>query len=83
MTFLCRYYGVSRSGYYAWTHRIPSQRFRADATLRRRIRRIHERSHGIYGSPRVWEALNQQGIPCSENCVVRLMRHASLQGRMV
>jgi len=83
VTFLCRYYGVSRSGYYAWTHRIPCQRFRADATLRRRIRRIHERSHGIYGSPRVWEALNQQGIPCSENCVVRLMRHASLQDRMV
>ena len=83
MTFLCRYYGVARSGYYAWRERSPSRRSRANAVLLHRIRRIHDRSHGIYGSPRVWEALQQQGIPCSENRVARLMRNAFLQGRVV
>lgn len=83
MTFLCRYYGVSTSGYYAWKQRVPSRRSRANETLLRKIHRIHQRSHGIYGSPRVWEALQQQGIPCGENRVARLMRHATLQGRVV
>lgn len=83
MTFLCRHYRVSTSGYYAWTQRAPSPRSRANASLRRKIHRIHECSHGIYGSPRVWEALQQQGISCGENRVARLMRNASLQGRVV
>ena len=83
MTFLCRYYRVSRSGYYAWTHRPPSAQQVANHSLLRRIQRIHERSHGIYGSPRVWEALQQQGTACGENRVARLMRHAGLTGRVV
>lgn len=83
MTFLCRHYRVSKSGYYAWTHRAPSRQFRANATLLRRIHRIHERSHGIYGSPRVWEALCQERVTVGENRVARLMRWASLTGRVV
>lgn len=83
MTFLCRYYGVSRSGYYAWRHRPVSAQYRANQKLLGAIRRIHERSHGIYGSPRVWEALRQQGVPCGENRVARLMRQAGLTGRVV
>lgn len=83
MTFLCRYYGVSRSGCYAWKHRPRSRRRRANDRLLRHIRRVHQRSHGTYGSPRVWEALQQQGIACSENRVARLMRHALIQGRVV
>ncbi len=83
MTFLCRYYGVSRSGYYAWKRRPPSVRSRANEKLLRTIHRIHERSHGIYGSPRVWKTLRQQDVPCGENRVARLMRHAALAGRVV
>jgi transposase InsO family protein len=83
VTFLCRYYGVSMSGYYAWKQRPVSDRSRANQKLLQTIHRIHTHSHGIYGSPRVWETLKQQGIPCSENRVARLMQHALLQGRVV
>jgi putative transposase len=83
VTFLCRFYGVSRSGYYAWKHRPPSALQAANHILLRQIHRIHKRSHGVYGSPRVREALRQQGIACGENRVARLMRHASLTGRVV
>jgi putative transposase len=83
VTFLCHYYRVSRSGYYAWKQRPVSDRSRANETLLKAIHRIHERSHGIYGSPRVWERLRQQGIPCGEKRVARLMRHAGLTGRVV
>jgi putative transposase len=83
VTFLCHYYGVSRSGYYAWKRRPISDRACANQKLLRRIHRVHEQSHGIYGSPRVWETLRQQGIHCGENRVARLMRHAGLTGRVV
>lgn len=83
MEFLCRHYAVSRSGYYAWRHRLPSTRTQANHQLRKRIEHIYERSHGIYGSPRVWEALKRQGVACGENRVVRLMREAGLLGRVV
>jgi len=33
VTFLCRYYGVSRSGYYAWKRRPLSPRCRANQQL--------------------------------------------------
>lgn len=83
MAFLCHYYRVSRSGYYAWKRRPPSNRSHANEKLLKTIHRVHENSHGIYGSPRVWEALQQQGVRCGENRVARLMRHAGLQGRVV
>jgi putative transposase len=83
VVFLCRYYRVSRSGYYAWKHRPVSDRARANVKLVRTIHRIHACSHGIYGSPRVREVLKTQGIPCSENRVARLMRQVGLTGRVV
>lgn len=83
MEFLCRHYRVSRSGYYAWTRRPESHQTKANRTLTAQIVQIHERTHGIYGSPRVWEALQQQRVHCGENRVARLMRAAGLTGRLV
>ena len=61
VAFLCRYYGASRSGFYAWQRRGESQRAKADRELRTRIRRVHEDSRGTYGSPRVHRALRREG----------------------
>jgi hypothetical protein len=38
---LCRVLGVSRSGYYAWKNRPPSERVRFDAVLLEKIEMIH------------------------------------------
>ena len=38
---LCRMLGVSKSGYYAWRSRPPSQRTRQDALLTEKIRKIY------------------------------------------
>ena len=40
---LCRMLGVSRSGYYAWRRRSPSERARFDAVLTEKIETIHRR----------------------------------------
>ena len=80
---MCRLYGVTRAGYYAWRDRAPSARAKANHTLLQRIEHIHRRSHGTYGSPRVAKALHKRGIAVSEKRVARLMRAAGLQGRVV
>ena len=38
---LCRVLAVTPSGYYAWMHRLPSQRARDNDRLQVRIRAIH------------------------------------------
>ena len=81
--FLCQHYAVSTSGYYAWRHRAPSARAEANHTLLERIARIHRRSHGTYGSPRVVQALRKEGLAAGEHRVARLMRAAGLKGRLV
>lgn len=71
---MCRFYGVSRSGYYAWRRRSPSKRQQENAELVTVIKVEHEKSMGTYGSPRITEALQQQGFEVGENRVARLMQ---------
>lgn len=77
---LCRLLGVSRSGYYAWRSRSPSERFRFDAVLLEKIETIHRNSRATYGAPRVHAELRAIGIRCSRKRVARLMRRAKLRG---
>lgn len=79
---LCQYYGVSRSGYYAWLNRVESRRAKENRDLLVHITTTHDRSHGTYGSPRVTAALKRQGIWCSENRVARLMREQRIVGKV-
>lgn len=83
VTRMCQVLNVSRSGYYDWRQRRPSQREMANRELLEKIKAVHEESHGIYGSPRVYRELNAQGVACSENRVARLMRKHGLQGQQV
>jgi putative transposase len=77
---LCRLLGVSRSGYYAWRNRAPSERSRFDAVLLEKIEMIHRNSRAIYGAPRVHAELGAIGIRCGRKRVARLMRRAKLRG---
>jgi putative transposase len=77
---LCRLLEVSRSGYYAWRRRPPSERARFDAVLSEKIEMIHRNSRATYGAPRVHAELQAIGIRCSRKRVARLMRRAKLRG---
>ncbi len=77
---LCRVLGVSSSGYYAWLERSPSKRVQANAALKSRIEKIHERSRGTYGSPRIHAELAAEGERVGRNRVARVMREAGLEG---
>jgi len=77
---LCRLLGVSKSGYYAWRGRPPSERRRHDALLIEKIREIHSRSRETYGYPRVHAELRSLGVRCGRRRVARLMSAAGLRG---
>jgi transposase InsO family protein len=79
---MCRLYEVTRAGYYAWRSRERSERERQNEALLGRIRRVHEQSRGIYGSPRVHRALKNQGVGASENRVARVMRAHCIKARV-
>jgi putative transposase len=71
---MCRVFGISRSGYYAWLKEPVSNRAQEDARLLRLIRASYVASHGIYGSPRIFLDLREAGETCSKHRVARLMR---------
>ena len=77
----CEALRVSRSGYYQWKKAEPGQREREEAELVEQIKEVFEANKGRYGSPRVRQALRQDGIECGENRVARLMRENELTAR--
>ena len=79
---MCRLYGVTRAGYYAWRKRIPGPRAQANAALAEQIVRVHRASRGIYGSPRVHRQLRTEGVATSENRVARVMRSHGIKARV-
>ena len=80
MSVMCRVYGVSRCGYYAWRCRGPSQRALEDEELVGKIQRVHDSSRQTYGSPKVHEALVGQGEEVRIRRVARLMQENQIRG---
>ena len=77
---LCAAFGVSRSGYHAWKSRPPSGRADTDVQLSQRLCQAHDESRQTYGSPRLLQALQKQGLRTSRRRVCRLMRQHELRG---
>jgi len=79
MKRMCTVLKVSRSGYYAWRKRRPSRREESNKGLLEHIREVHRGSRNTYGSPRITDALNEQGIVCGKNRVARIMRDSGIR----
>jgi transposase InsO family protein len=77
---MCRLYGVSSAGFYAWKARSVSQRSLEDDRLVGQIRQIHVESFETYGSPRVHEQLRRQGEAVGKRRVERVMRERGIRG---
>ena len=77
----CALLGVSRSGYYDWERRAPSDRALTDPWLIERIREIWAENRKVYGSPRIHADLPlKYGIRVGRKRVERLMREAGISG---
>jgi putative transposase len=78
---LCRRYGVSPAGFYAWHRRRASAHTEQDRILSTTITALFTAHQQRYGSPRIHRALHQAGWRVSRRRVARLMRAAGLCAR--
>ncbi len=82
MKSMCRVLRVSRSGYYLWRKRTPSNREKGTKQLLEQIREVYGRRRRVYGSPRITVELNEQGIVCGKNRVARVMKDNGIRAEV-
>jgi putative transposase len=79
---MCCILGASKSGYYDWRRREPSERQLRHEKILPEIKRIFKISRQSYGSPRVFDTLRKEGKKCGLHQVEALMReHEITPGR--
>lgn len=76
---MCRVFEVSRSGYYEWRSRPPSQRDQRDEALKAQIKLSHDKGRQTYGTRRIKQDLEQQGETVSRRRIARLMKDEGLR----
>ena len=76
VSVMCRFFGVSRSGYYGYVSRLG--RPEKAAGLAEEIRRQQDKSFKTYGYRRIWLALEKNGIHHNPKTILRVMKKYDL-----
>lgn len=71
--------GVSKSGYYDWLTRKPSNRSLQKAKVKEAIKAIYDESKCIYGAPKITKELHKRGFTTAESTVTRYMRELAIK----
>lgn len=71
--------GVSKSGYYDWLRREPSQRSIKKVKVMDEIKSIYEESRCIYGAPKITRKLRENGFGTAERTVTRYMKELGIK----
>ena len=79
--YLCRHFGLSSSGYYAWLGRSNRVQFTRKKFIYTAIQKSFDDSKRTYGSPRIYDDLEEQGIAVSENTIAKYMQKMGLDDR--
>jgi len=69
---MCQFFGVSRSGYYDFVHRLGQPE--RDAELGQLLQEQQARVRQTYGRRRMWLWLERQGIHRNPKTVLRIMK---------
>ena len=83
VTRLCAALDVSRSGYYAWRDRPPSERAVEDQRLLALLSQLHQETREEYGAIKLWREARRRGIQCGRHRVVRLRKLGKLEAKRV
>lgn len=79
---MSKVFRVSRSGYYAYAKRKPSNQKLEDERLLLKIKKSHEQSRQTYGSVGVFKDLREEGETCSRKRVAKLMKQSGIKAKM-
>jgi putative transposase len=77
----CKTLGISRSGFYAYRERKPSDRQLGNEFLSEKICEVFEQHSGRYGAKRIAHSLQDEGIKVNRKRVVKLMRTMNLYAK--
>jgi putative transposase len=77
---MARVLEVSRSGFYAWLTRAPSERALRAERIEAKIAWFHGESDEVSGSPRILVDLREDGEIISRKTVAKTMRRLGLRG---
>ncbi len=66
--------GVSRSGYNAWLHKLPSNQQKRKETVQKKILDIYDESYQNYGAPQITEKLRLDGETIAERTAGKYMK---------
>lgn len=76
---MCKVFRLSRSGYYDWLGRKPSNRALEKQLIIREIKIAHQKSKLRYGSPKITRELRDKGWRISRPRVARIMRSEGIK----
>lgn len=76
---MCSLMGVSRSGYYDWQGRPPSNRTMKNQQLGVKVKDIFEQNRHVYGTRRIREELIKEGETVGRDRIKRLMNQQDLK----
>jgi putative transposase len=79
---MCRTFGVSPSGFYAWRSRPESTRAQEDRRLKVLVHASFTGGRGAYGSPRIYDDFVEWQEPVSRKRIIRLMQEDGLKARV-
>jgi putative transposase len=77
----CLVLEVSPSGYYAWVKRPRSRRAKHREELAVKIQAAYAQGREVYGSPRIYQLLKNQGETVCENTVATTMKELGIRAK--
>lgn len=75
---MCDTLDVSKSGYYDWNVREPSQRKKTNETILKVLKKSHSKAEGMIGLDKLWEDVKDAGIQCGRNRVYNIQKGNNL-----
>ena len=78
---MLKFLGVSRSGYLAWLHHVPSDTEKRREVVKAKIQDIYDDSKQNYGAPKITVELRKTGEVISERTVGTYMRQMGIRAQ--
>jgi len=75
--------GVSRSGYNAWMHRLPSNQQQRIQSVKAKIQKIYDQSYQNYGAPKITKEIQKDGEKISERTVGKYMKELGIKAQYI
>lgn len=75
--------GVSRSGYFSFKKRLPSDRYKRKEIIKAKIKQIYNESYQNYGAPKIAQILIEEGETIAEKTVGNYMREMGIKAQYV